>query len=216
MDPVAKLPVCVFAKPPVPGEVKTRLIPVLGAEGAAQLAAAFLEDTWSLVSTLGWALPVLASPVPWPSGLAPQGARVWLQGDGDLGARMETILTRALTEGPMVFALGADVPGLPRAFLESSPEALAQVDALFGPSEDGGFYLLGTRRMSRGWLAGLPWSRPDTLLRCEQRLESMGLNTTRVETFFDVDTPEDLERLRSRLRAGELEAPATRRLLATL
>lgn len=216
MDPVARLPICLFAKPPVAGEVKTRLIPALGAEGAARLASAFLEDTWALVSALPWASPVLASPVPWPEGLAPRGARVWLQGGGDLGARMEHILRLALAEGPMAFALGADSPGLPRSFLESAPEALAQVDALFGPSEDGGFYLLGARRMPRGLLANLPWSREDTLLRTEQRLEALGFNTTRIETFFDVDTPEDLARLRAHLRNSEAHAPATRRALEEL
>ena len=55
---------------------------------------------------------------------------------------------------------------------------------MFGPSLDGGFYLFGVRRIPTGLLSALPWSREDTLLRTEQRLESLGYNTTRVEGFF--------------------------------
>ena len=68
---------CVFAKPPRVGEVKTRLAPALGAEGAARLARAFLLDTWALVTRVPWATPVLASPAPWPdarSRVSPRGS----------------------------------------------------------------------------------------------------------------------------------------------
>ncbi len=207
---------CVFAKPPRAGDAKTRLAPAVGAEGAAMLARAFLTDTWATVTRLPWARPVLASTGPWPEGLLPAPVEVWQQGAGDLGARMENILHRGLESCPAVMALGADSPGLPLAHLEAARAALADADAVFGPSDDGGFYLLALRRLPVGALANLPWSQPETLARTEERLKSLGLTVARIAPFFDVDVPADLERLETELRAGRLQAPATAESLATL
>jgi uncharacterized protein len=207
---------CVFAKPPRAGEAKTRLAPAVGAESAAALARAFIIDTWATVVALPWARPVLASTAPWPEGLLPEPVEVWQQGEGDLGARMERILLRGLERCPAVMALGADSPGLPVACLEAARSALERADAVFGPSEDGGFYLLALRRLPVGALAGLPWSQPETLARTEARLSSLGLSVARVAPFFDVDVPADLERLETELEAGRLHAPATAAALATL
>ena len=205
--------VCLFAKPPRAGEAKTRLIPALGAEGAAALARAFLEDTWALLAALPWARAVLSSPLPWPEPLLPSPApELWLQGEGELGARLERILTRALAQTPLAMALGADSPGLPPAHLVQARAALAEADAVLGPSADGGFYLLGLRRaLPPGALSGLPWSAPDTLLHTEARLRTLGLRVARSAPYLDVDTPEDLQRLRAH---AELHAPATRAALA--
>ncbi|MFL5348560.1 MAG: TIGR04282 family arsenosugar biosynthesis glycosyltransferase [Hyalangium sp.] len=207
---------CVFAKPPRAGDAKTRLAPAVGTEGAATLARAFLTDTWATVTRLPWARPVLASTGPWPEGLLPAPVEVWQQGTGDLGARMENILHRGLGLCPAVMALGADSPGLPLAHLEAAHAALADADAVFGPSDDGGFYLLALRRLPVGALANLPWSQPETLARTEERLKSLGLTVARIAPFFDVDVPADLERLEAELREGRLQAPATAEALATL
>ncbi len=207
---------CVFAKPPRAGEAKTRLRPAVGAEGAARLAHAFLTDVWSGVTQLPWARPVLASAGPWPEGLLPGPVEVWPQGEGDLGARMERVLRRGLTEASAVMALGGDSPGLPLAYLEAAREALSHADAVFGPSEDGGFYLLALRRLPEGALVDLPWSQPETLAATEARLVSLGLTVARVAPFFDVDVPADLERLETELTSGRLRAPATREALGAL
>jgi rSAM/selenodomain-associated transferase 1 len=207
---------CVFAKPPRAGDAKTRLAPAVGAEGAAALARAFITDTWATVTALPWARPVLASTAPWPEGLLPAPVEVWQQGEGDLGARLERILLRGLEVCPNVMALGADSPGLPAACLEAAHAALESADAVFGPSDDGGFYLLGLRRLPAGALVDLPWSQPETLARTEARLKSLGLTVTRVAPFFDVDVPADLERLESELGAGRIRAPATAAALASL
>ncbi|MBF5043695.1 glycosyltransferase [Aggregicoccus sp. 17bor-14] len=206
--------VCLFAKPPRAGEAKTRLIPALGPEGAAALARAFLADTWALLEQLPWAEPVLTSPAPWPEALLPApGIAVWPQGEGALGARLERVLARALAQRPFAMALGADSPGLPAAHLARARALLAEADAVLGPSEDGGFYLLGLRRaLPPGALEGLPWSAPDTLACTEQRLRALGLRVARAEPWFDVDTPHDLERL----RAAGTDAPATRAALERL
>ncbi len=208
--------ICVFAKPPRAGEAKTRLAPAVGLEGAAALARAFLGDVWAGVRRLPWARVVLASAGPWPEGLLPAPVEVWPQGEGDLGARMERVLRRGLEAAPWVMALGGDSPGLPLAYLEAARAALAEADAVFGPSEDGGFYLLALRRLPEGALAGLPWSQPETLAATEARLESLGLRVGRVAPFFDVDLPADLERLEAELASGTLRAPATAEALAAL
>lgn len=199
-----------FAKPPVPGQVKTRLIPVLGSNGAARLAAVFLQDTWASVSALPWAKPVLASTgEPKRNGL-PDSVEVWLQGTGDLGLRLENILRRALGDHPYAIAIGADSPGLPAKFFEQAREALTHVDAVIGPSEDGGFYLLGLRKCPAGLLSGIPWSSPTTCLETIAKLQAAGLTFHILDNWFDVDTAEDLARLNSLIYTNRIQAPLTK------
>lgn len=204
--------VCIFAKPPEPGRVKTRLAPALGEHGAADLARAFLADTCRAVRTLPWASPILATTGPLDDALAgdlPQ----WPQGEGDLGARLERVLARALSEGPRAIAIGTDSPGMPTALLDAAHDALDSVDAAIGPTDDGGFYVLALRRCPPGLLAGLPWSQPDTFARTLERLRASGLSVRVLAPWFDVDHPEDLERLRTMLSIGAIVAPSTSRYL---
>ncbi len=108
--------ICIFAKPPQPDRVKTRLIPAFGAERAAELAEAFLHDTVALVRTLPWAECIIAATERFErSYFRPE--EVWLQSEGDLGERLEKILRLALKRRSTVLAIGADSPGLPAALL---------------------------------------------------------------------------------------------------
>jgi hypothetical protein len=210
------VPVCVFAKPPLPGAVKTRLARGVGARRAAQLALAFFHDTWATVGALPWARPILASTTPDLSAFALGGdVEVWLQGTGDLGARMERVLERGIAEAGRALVIGTDIPGLPAGHLEEAQAALARHEAVIGPAEDGGFYLLGLSRITPGLLADLPWSAPDTRARTEERLTRAGLSPARIPAWFDVDEPEDLARLQRLLVAHPGAAPRTRRALAT-
>jgi uncharacterized protein len=209
--------VCLFAKPPVAGRAKTRLVPLLGPAGAARLARAFLADSWRTVTALPWALPVLAvteARSRYRGLRSPRGARVWRQGPGDLGARLERVFTRGLRACPAVIAVGADTPGLPAHLLEAAGRALHQgCDAVVGPAEDGGFYLLGLRRCPADLLAGLPWSVPATLRATVARLKQAGLRPRTLPRWFDVDRPADLDRLRTLLARGRVTAPVTARTL---
>lgn len=201
--------VCVFAKPPRPGEAKTRLAAELGAAGAAELASCFLVDTWAMVSSLDWADAVLATTdAKWGTSLV-GFERTWLQGPGDLGDRMERVLRRALSRGGSAIALGADTPGLPPRLLEEARRALLGHDAALGPCEDGGFYLLALNRCPEGLLADLPWSAPDTLEKTILRLKSAGLSIATLTPWFDVDLPADLRRLSALLASGNISAPNT-------
>jgi len=206
--------VCVLAKPPVPGEVKTRLTGVVGQEGAAVLASAFLRDTWSAFSTVDWARAVVSTTGPLGDDF--DDVESWDQGDGDLGQRLERTLVRGLGEAPLVFAVGSDSPGLPLALIEQARDALASADAVLGPCADGGFYLLGLKRCPPDLLADLPWSQADTLERVRERLKARGLSVAVLPPWFDVDRPEDLARLEHLIRDGCIDAPATARALAGL
>jgi len=207
--------ICVFAKPPLPGKAKTRLGRTVGADVAAGLAAAFLADTLRSVDGLPWARVILALAAPWVE--APIGGdRVWLQGDGDLGRRMEHVVTRALRLGHPVIAIGADSPGCPTERLESARDGLRSSDAVVGPSDDGGFYLLGLRDCPQGLLAGLPWSEPNTATATRKRLHESGMRVTELDPWFDVDEWPDLLRLARLLETGRIGAPHTRAALDEL
>ncbi len=190
-----RIPVCIFAKPPLAGRAKTRLGAAIGAEAAAELAQAMLCDAWNTVFSLAGAVPILAaSERGWfPPALA--AAEVWLQGDGDLGTRMERILRRGLLQADAAIVLGADSPQLRRTHIEDALRKLQQQDAVIGPAFDGGYYLLGLRRCPAGLLAGLPWSTPQTRRETEERLLANDFSIASLDALPDVDVPEDLATL---------------------
>jgi rSAM/selenodomain-associated transferase 1 len=207
--------VCIFAKPPEPGSVKTRLIPELGPERAAELAEAFLEDTVAMVRTLAWAECIVAATKKFArSYFKPD--EVWLQSEGDMGDRLEKVLRLALKRRKIVLAIGADSPGLPATFLESARQALITADVVLGPSADGGFYLIGLKDCPVGVLEGIQWSHSTTLAATTGKLEQFGMKTVLIDPWFDVDSHEDLERLRGLLANDPTAAPKTAELLGRM
>jgi uncharacterized protein len=137
----------------------------------------------------------------------------WPQGGGDLGARLERVLGRGIAEAGIAIAIGADSPGLPRRLLDDARRALDHADVVVGPADDGGFYLIGALRLPAGALAGVPWSRAETLAGAEAGLRAAGLRIARLAPWFDVDDTAALARLRGCLRRGEVAAPQTAWLL---
>ena len=203
---------CIFAKPPVPGKVKTRLIPHLDARQAADMAQAFLDDVAATCLKIPNTKTVIATYGSWPDEIRrPKNLEIWQQVGDDLGQRMGSIFTQGLKESPLVMALGADVPLISVEILEDALKKLQQNDALIGPSEDGGYYLLGFTRFQTGLLDELPWSQAGTRQATEERLREQGYTFAQTATLFDIDTPDDLKRL-------EQEAchEATRQALKTL
>lgn len=216
-DRAPRAAVCVMAKAPVPGRAKTRLSPPLSPEGAARLAAAFAIDTWSAAASLADARPLLARAGPlerFPPPLCE--AESFPQPEGDLGARIEGVAAAGLERAEVAILIGSDLPGLPVAYLEQARAALAERDAVLGPSADGGYYLIGLRRRVPGLLRGIPWSSPATRRATAERLRRAGMPAAEIARFDDVDEPQDLVRLRGLLAAGRLEAPATAAALAAL
>ena len=213
----AGIPVCVFAKPPVPGRVKTRLAAAFGHDRAAELAAAMLHDVWSVVTSARRAIPVLAAAENGNFDFDVPDDRVWLQCSADLGSRIESILQRGLEIAPAAIALGADTPLLTRGDLVDAMEQLESGNAVLGPSDDGGFYLLGLRSCSAGLLADIPWSCQRTCDATEASLNSYGMKVARIRSSFDIDTPDDVHRLWREVDELPPEvAPRTRKVLDAL
>lgn len=203
-----------MAKAPVPGQVKTRLSPPLSRAQCAQLAAAFIRDSWTAVAAtaeLSCAL-AYAGPEERIADIVPEAPR-YAQRDGDLGARIGQVLRHGLDHAAAAIAIGSDTPGLPHRLLDAARSALQTHDAVLGPSSDGGYYLIGVGRWQSDLLAGLPWSSPDTLRATTARLESSGYSVAHIEPWFDVDDETDLRRLARAIDSGAVDAPATATLL---
>lgn len=204
------IPVCIFAKAPEPGNVKTRLTSAVGSECAALLASAMFQDVWNVVSACPQARPILATLTGGSFPVTVDSENIWLQGDGDLGMRLESILRRGLQQASAAIAIGADSPSLTACHLESAIKALENHDAVIGRSLDGGFYLLGVRQCAEGLLDQLPWSTCDTAQATVLRLKQQGFVVHELLPLFDVDTPDDLLYLVNYLRAHVDIAPVTR------
>jgi rSAM/selenodomain-associated transferase 1 len=214
--------VAIMAKAPRPGTVKTRLCPPLLPTEAAALYRCFLLDKITAVGALADTQPVVAyTPDDARAefdGLAP-GFSLMAQRGRDLGARLHSTLASLLAAGHTgAIAVDSDTPTLPGAFLQQAVQCLSRPgpDVVLGPTEDGGYYLIGVRRAHRELFDGVPWSTSDVLDVTLRRAAKAGLRAACLPSWFDVDTPDDLERLRTVLGA-ETATPAcqTRRLLAS-
>lgn len=224
--PTPRAAVLAFAKAPVPGTVKTRLLPHLTPEAAAALYTAFLEDTLAALATLEVPLRVYVAPsdVPFPHGLVPRGATLHLQRGDGLGLRMAHALAEAFRDGierPVV--VGTDHPTLPPDFVRLAIEELAPrtpaapARVVLGPSTDGGYYLVGMSELVLDLFHGATYGHARVFEEALARAFGAGADVTVLPPCDDVDTPEDLERLVRALR--ELPpsvAPATRKMLAKL
>ena len=197
-----------MAKAPWPGTVKTRLCPPLDASEAASLYRCFLIDKIAAVRSLVNVRPVIAySPDESRAefaGLAPDFALVPQRG-ADLGARLHTTLSGLLRDGhPGAIAVDSDTPTLPREFLQQAVDCLArrEVDVVLGPTEDGGYYLIGLPTAAAVLFGGVPWSTSAVLEVTLGKAAAGGLRTVCLPTWFDVDTPDDLRRLERMLNGG--------------
>lgn len=181
----------VIAKEPVPGRVKTRLSPDYTPEEAALLAEASLADTLGTVARTPARARVLAlrgAPGPW----LPPGVRVVPQRGGGLDERLAHAFEDAYAGRPLVL-IGMDTPQVTPALLERAGEALEEDGAVFGPAEDGGFWLLGLRRPDAALLRGVPMSSPRTGQAALERLDAAGLTVATLPALRDVDTAADAD-----------------------
>ena len=189
----------IFAKAPVAGLAKTRLIPALGATGAAALAARLLEHAvgQALLTSFDH-LELCVTPDTSHAAfrqLAAQAqGRLQLseQGDGDLGARMARALQRALTGHERALLIGTDAPGLDCACLNAAAMALKQHDAVFVPALDGGYALTGLTRPAPELFAAMPWSTPQVMHLTRARARAAGLRWHELPPLADIDEAPDL------------------------
>lgn len=194
-----------FARLPRPGAVKTRLQPALTAEAACAVHCELLQKVAAdlLAARLGAVELWLDDAGEHPALRRCLDAGLcgpFRQRGEDLGARMENALLDGLRRAGAVILTGSDCPGLDPGYLRGAAAALAHCDVLFGPAEDGGFVLLGCRRMETGLFAGVPWGTAQALAESEARVAARGWVTRRLPLRFDIDTPQDLRRWR-RLQA---------------
>jgi rSAM/selenodomain-associated transferase 1 len=204
-EPVA---LAILAKAPVAGAVKTRLIPALGAAGAAALHARLTERTVETACSAAigpvtlWVTPAppdayftaLASR--FPIGLATQP-------DGDLGTRM---LAACRAAAAPTIVIGTDCPALTPAHLRQAADALrAGSDVVVIPAEDGGYVLIGSRRPQPKLFEDMIWGTDTVMAETRRRVAKHGLRSCELPTLWDVDRPEDLARLRTARLANLLE-----------
>ena len=188
--------VAIFAKAPIRGRVKTRLAVDLGPDAALDIYRRLLARTLGRLSRGSWRCELWVTPdaavdedALWPVAL-PRRA----QGEGDLGARMIRALAHATADAPAI-VVGTDIPDLDTRHIDAALAALERAPLTFGPSRDGGFYLVGARGVPPGGLfADIPWSSAETLARCLDNAAALAPEL--IEPLDDLDDLDDLERHR--------------------
>ncbi len=217
-----------FAKPPLAGRVKTRLGTSLGREGAARLYACFLQDAAETARALVAARPGVALVCEWAlergESLNEFPLADWLPGaylhraqtGADLGARMAAALGRCLVSGRRAVLIGTDFPDLPHDVLLEAFEKLESEDdpkITLGPAADGGYYLIGMNSFFPEIFTDIPWSTNEALSRTMERAGALGIGTSLLPEWRDVDDEDDLEALKGRLSRNASLAPHTREYL---
>ena len=200
--------VIVFARAPLAGAVKTRLIPRLGPEGAARLQRRLIAHAVRTVQAVGRVELHATRPIEWLRGL---DVPLRLQHGRDLGERMHHALREALRCHRFAVLIGSDAPALRAADLRRAIRLLqAGADVVLSPAEDGGYALIAARRIAPGVFNDVDWGTRDVLARSLRNLERCRLRYRLLRSVWDVDRPEDLERLRS-LRFSSESRPRARR-----
>ncbi len=196
-----------FAKAPLAGLAKTRLIPALGEVGAAALAKKMLQHTlaecqeavaqsdinYQLKLEL-WATPAV-SKVAWRDINIPTSAKVYTQVEGDLGRRMGFAAEQGLAQAAGIILLGSDCPAISLASLQWAANALQSHDSCMVPTFDGGYALLGLRRYTPRLFADIPWSTAEVASITRQRLAECGMSLLEHPKVHDIDDATDLVHL---------------------
>lgn len=210
---MSKATVVVFARDPVPGATKTRLMPALGAASAADLYRCFLEDRLEQLACIQDIRRVVAfTPDDADlSELLPAGAGFELipQGDGDLTDRLVRVAQTLQADGggPVIW-MDSDSPTLPPAYIFEAVRSVSEdgQGCVIGPAEDGGYYLIGLRapsvELATAMFSDIPWSTEGVLEATLIKAEEQELSVRLLPTWWDVDEPDDLDRLRGVLHAA--------------
>jgi uncharacterized protein len=201
--PAGRTALVVFAKAPVPGQVKTRLCPPLTPDEAATLHGSFVLDTLERTKT---AAAKLKLPLDRYLACAPsstlvffqimeerQGVKLLDQAGDDLGARMGQAFHTLFAMGyQRVMIVGTDVPALPLEYYKQALALLASHDVVLGPALDGGYYLIGLKGAVPDLFTGIPWSTDRVLALTQDKAAQLALTTALLPPWRDVDTMDDL------------------------
>lgn len=210
----------IMAKAPVAGQAKTRLIPALGADGAARLQRHMLMDTIELTiaalegdGAMSIVCPTAADRATLEC-VVPASIEIVAHERGDLMSGLDYALTHHLDQGyEQVVLLDGDSPTLPAHYLRAALDQLTGDAVVLGPTLDGGYYLIGACRPRP---ALFDWEYLNGATICQQtraRAEALGARVALLPPWYDVDTEDDLERLRDELRSYPSRAPRTFRFL---
>lgn len=196
----------IFAKAPIPGQVKTRLCPPLTPDEAATLHGSFVIDTLErtklAAAKLKWSVDRYLACAPSSTHVffkimeERHGVKVIDQVGDDLGARMSQACESMFARGySHVVMVGTDVPTIPFDHFAQTRAQLERHDLVLGPAFDGGYYLIALKRMAPELFTGIPWSTNQVLNLTQEKASSLGLLTTLIQPWRDVDTLADLQAL---------------------
>jgi uncharacterized protein len=197
---------CIFARVPRLGYVKTRLAAELGAPAALTAHITLVEDTLHRVGTVPGVVTEL-----WLDGEPDPTCRCWAeeygvavrrQGDGDLGARMHEALCAGLSRSPFALVVGTDCPLIDDRYVAAAVAALVDCEVVLGPAADGGYGLVGVRRPAPELFRDVPWGTADVLRSTLTAARAAGLTVSLLPEIWDVDTAEDWQRYRRLRGAG--------------
>ncbi|NJS09741.1 MAG: glycosyltransferase [Microcoleus sp. CSU_2_2] len=189
----------IFTRYPAPGKTKTRLIPVLGKEGAANLHRLMAQKT--IARALSIENSGRFSVEIYYAGGSQQLMQDWLgtemiyhnQGDGDLGARMAAAFQNCFDSGiDKVAIIGTDCPDLKAEIISKAFDELERSDVVLGPAQDGGYYLIGLRRSLPELFYGINWGTEEVLAQTRAIAKKFDLKIAELPTLTDIDQPEDL------------------------
>ncbi|NEP81957.1 MAG: glycosyltransferase [Okeania sp. SIO3B3] len=197
----------IFTRYPEPGKTKTRLIPALGAEGAANLQGQMTETTVKKANKL-FDLMSLSVEVRFVGGDL-QLMKNWLgsdlkyqeQGMGDLGERMARAFQSAFNQGmKSAIIIGIDCPSLTPEIILQAFTKLTQSDVIIGPATDGGYYLIGLRKITPELFQGINWGTSEVLSKTVAIAQSLKLIIDYLPKLSDIDRPEDLEKSQFKIK----------------
>ena len=215
----------IFAKAPIPGQVKTRLCPPLTPDEAATLHGSFVLDTLERTKTAVGKLRLRmdrylactpsATHVFFKIMEERQGVKLIDQVGEDLGARMHQTIETMLARGyRQTVIIGTDVPTLPLDHFKQALTSLEHHDLVFGPALDGGYYLIGVKKAAPELFTDIPWSTDQVLRLTQEKAARLGLKTALIQPWRDVDTLADLEALIEACSA-ESKKPKNERAVST-
>ncbi len=196
----------IFAKYWEPGKVKTRLAATIGHERASRIYRAFVETLLTRLTDCGQRRILAISPPDRLNEFRSVAGEAWnieVQADGDLGARMKHYFDSAFANGSQsVVLLGSDSPDVPLANVENAFELLEESPVVLGPSDDGGYYLIGASGETPPVFDRIAWSTPTVLYETIQQLNRADVRHALLPTWYDVDDRDSLARILDNLQAS--------------
>ncbi len=213
----------IFAKAPIAGQVKTRLIGTLTPEEATELYVCFLQDTFAMMEAVQMEREQLslvlcytpADEIEAFEAADLDGCLLLAQRGQDMGERLANCCADLLSSGfHSLVILGADSPTVQPEVVYEAFEQLAQPSVLVvGPATDGGYYLLGLNQLHPELFAQMNWGSAEVLAQTQARAAALQLSISLLPAGFDIDTPADLESLQQLIATGAAAPPKTARYL---